>query len=227
MSTPTAPSAGRETALLTALLRPFAPAAEPGEVALARVVANQVASPELDLAALVAQWLSGREQLSLSPGVRAALSHLANHGAPAPEQPGLAGLGAAMVCLPLVARHGSSDRNLVSGAYHVARLLDSDPVAHWQAVGVSVATACFLRGQRDVIPEVLGAFRANEAPAGLADVTRRVPIWSRPKDDGAGDFEQLLWCLHHFREASRVTAGVADRGPIVLRLAEAMVAARA
>ncbi|MFN0181959.1 MAG: ADP-ribosylglycohydrolase family protein [Gemmatimonadales bacterium] len=226
MSPPTAPSSSRETALLTALLRPFAPAAEPGEVALARAVASQIPSPELDLGALVEQWLRGREQLILTPGVRVALDHLANHGAPAPEQPGIAGLGAAVVCLPLVVRHGGSDRNLVSGAYHVARLVDSDPVAHWQAVGVSVATACFLRGQRDVVPEVLGAFRANDAPAGLADVTRRVPIWSRPEGEVAGDFEQLLWSLHHFREASRVTAGVADRGPIVLRLAEAMVAAR-
>ena len=224
----TPPPDVRRQAFLAALLAPGdGAAAEPGELVLGRVLAEQMSSPELDLAALVSRWTALRGVEALSEGVRQALDEMAATGAPPTEAvPGMGGLAPALACLPLVGRVWASEINVASGAYHLARLLHSDPTAHWQAVGLSVATACFLQGVRDPIPDVIGALRANQAPEAVTEAARRVPVWSRPPGRRPGDFEELLWCLYHVREPARVSEALAGRGPIVLRLAFAMAAAR-
>jgi hypothetical protein len=85
------------------------------------------------------------------------------------------GLGAALVTLPLVLRTYLSNQNVLTGAYHLAALLDPHPVGQWAAVAVSVAAACFLRGRSDFVADLIEALRENEAPSELVAMARRLP----------------------------------------------------
>lgn len=225
MMTPPAASSAAGS-LVAALVEPFAGPDQPGEAVLAGIVADRMTDPEIDLAAIVSAWITAPIDGRVSPNVAAGLASLRESGCPPMDAPGPESLAAALVVLPAVSRTWPNDRNVISGAYHLARLLDPDPANQWRAVGVSLATACFLRGQRDPVPEIAAAFRANDAPPELALAVSRVPVWGRPQGATPGDFEALLWCLHHERYGPRFPESLAGRGPIVHRLARAMHVAR-
>lgn len=222
----TTPAIARTESLLAALIEPFPGPDSPGELLLTRILADRLTAPEINLAAIVSDWIAAPIVGQLSPNVAGGLRSLRETGCPPVDAPGPESLAAAMVVLPLVTRTWPNDRNVISGAYHLAKLLDPDPANQWRAVGVSLATACFLRGQRDPVPEIATAFRANGAPPELAAAIGRVPVWARPQGVTPGDFEALMWCLQHELHGPRFPQSLGSRGAVVHRLARAMHVAR-
>jgi hypothetical protein len=103
--------------------------------------------------------------------------------------------GALVRFLPLAVIASGSPTNLVSGTYHLAALVDPDPVTLWSAVAVNVAAARFLHGRKDFIADLIEALRANQAPDPVLAAVRRVPLES-PAALGQLDPARPLDCAH-------------------------------
>jgi len=213
--------ADRGRAILASL---FPEPAPPGEYALALALLEEGQGQSLDFGRLVARWVDHQAGPFECPAVAASVAGLAQFGAPPTAAATGPGLGAALVTLPFVARLAGHPRNLVAGLYHLARLLDPDPVADFSAVAVGVTAACFLGGRRDFVPDVLEVLIGNDAPPPLIEEVRRVPVWRRaepgpgadPVEAAVGRLGTLLWGVRHDPE------GWADRlagsGPSAVRL---------
>jgi hypothetical protein len=208
------------------------PSPGPPELALATAVARGLAKPELDLAMVVASWVGFPDRSRYAPEIAGSLEALEKTGRPAPEHAFGPGLAASLICLPLVLRSYSSNVNVVSGAYHVARLLDPHPVGQWASVAVSVVTACFLQGRSDFAADLIEVLRANEAPPALLTMARGVPVrrvvgledrTTNGIEDQLGDVLSVVYRTTNRAAASR---GMAGRGPILQRIGEAMLGAR-
>ncbi len=146
-----------------------------------------------------------------------ALTWLRDTDAPPPSLavPGASALAAALPA----ALTAASPRTMTAGAFHTARLLDPDPDACLAAVAVVVAAARLLEGSRDLLPEVLGLLRANQAPAPLFDRFLAIPRDPRaeppiPRGATAGAVDVAVWVLwqvhHRPRSAEALTAMVAS-----------------
>lgn len=187
-----------------------------------------VADPELDVGRLVAGWTANRDLPGIDAVIRGSLRYLAEQGAPIPVGEGPGGVEAAVVTLPLVLRTWASNANVVSGAYHLSAVLDPSPVGRAVAVGVSVVAACFLRGRRDFVPDLIEALKHNEAPPELVAEARRAPIWARPDRAPSGPVEsigELFWALHHLG-GTKAAAHLARCEASVGLLSGALVGAR-
>ena len=177
------------------------------DVALAIILAEELVQPDVDLRRLAHRWVAWARDDGRGIGdwTRTALAHLATHDSPPAESGGRATNGAVSRCLPVALRTFGSPRNLVSGTLHTAALTHPDPRCGWSAVAVNVAAACFLRGRRDFVPEVIEALRANEADAAVLDAVRRVPLLRRDElgiagaapNDAVTCMTVALWFAHH------------------------------
>ncbi len=204
--------------------------AGPPELRLARLVALEIGEPDVDLHRLVRRWTREPVSPELSSEMRGAVEWLANREPPPPDLGLPPGIGAALITIPLALRTYPSGQNVVSGAYHVARLLDPHPVGQWAAVAVSVVTACFLRGRGDFAPDLIEALRENDAPSGLLAMARRIPTGIRPEPGSGVGVEGLLEAVLE-AVARRSTADPAAIGhrapdPRAIRLAAALIGAR-
>jgi ADP-ribosyl-[dinitrogen reductase] hydrolase len=193
---------------LSEVLRQDTPASPyDDDVALAIILAEELVQPDVDLRRLAHRWIAWARDDGRGVGdwTRTALAHLATHDSPPAESGGRATNGAVSRCLPVALRTFGSPRNLVSGTLHTAALTHPDPRCGWSAVAVNVAAACFLRGRRDFVPEVIEALRANEADAAVLDAVRRVPLLRRDElciagaaaNDAVTCMTVALWFAHH------------------------------
>src|SRR4051794_11924627 len=185
------------------LLLGLAAAGAPVDAALAEILGEEILGARLDLERLAHRWAArGATEPGLDPWTRSAFGHIAQHGSPPVQTDGSAGDGPLAFCLPVALAARSTPRNLVSGSFHMALLTHPEPRSAWATVAINVAAARLLLGKRDVLPEVLEVLRANEAPAELTDMLRRVPFLRReelPAPDGSAATTATiaLWLAHH------------------------------
>jgi ADP-ribosyl-[dinitrogen reductase] hydrolase len=114
----------------------------------------------------------------------------------------------------------SQPANLISGTYHTAVLTHPDERCAWGAVAVNVAAACFLRGRRDFIGDVIESLASNNAPAELLAAVRRVPLERRDDLPVAGPsagyvvhgVEIALWFAYHEPDLERGLLWLANAG---------------
>ena len=192
------------------------------DVALAVILAEELVQTEVDLRRLAHRWVGWAREDGRGIGewTRTALAHVATHDSPPASSGGVATNGAVSRCLPVALRTFGSPRNLVAGTLHTAALTHPDPRCGWSAVAVNVAAACFLRGRRDFVPEVIEALRMNDAPPEVTDAVRRVPLLARRELqlEGAGANSALtcmtvaLWFAHHEPLLERGLIDLANSG---------------
>jgi len=147
-------------------------------------------------------WLEG-DGLEAGPVLVAALEHLREFDAPVAELPAHNATALA-AALPAALASGSP-RAMISGAFHVARMLDPDERTGLSTVAMVVAAAELLDGHRDFVAEVVAALRANDAPADLVEALRAIPRDPRtPPPIPRGDCPDVvqvtswvMWQLHH------------------------------
>lgn len=177
------------------------------DVAMAVRLAEELLEPELDLARLGRRWIAWARTDGRGIGnwTRTALDFLERNGRPIPDSMGQAGNGAVMRCLPVALAGASMPDRLVDRAFWTATLTHPDPRAAWPAVAVAVAAAGYLRGERDVIPEVLEVLQRRGALEEVLAAVRRVPGERRedlPITGAAAGYavhcmEIALWAAHH------------------------------
>ncbi len=203
-----------------------------GEQVLGSMLLEELSRPDFELGRVVARWVENLDRPFECPVVARSLAELARTGAPPAKAAFGPGLGAAVVALAGAARLFQTPRNLVSGIYHLARLLDPHPVGGYSAVAVGVAASRLLQGKRDFVPEVLDVLLANEAPEHLIGEIRRAPVWVRTMPTGgpAAAPEALLgtvfWALHHLASAPRVLDALVPLGPLARTIGRALLGAR-
>ncbi len=206
-----------------------------GEQVLGRLLVEELSRPDFELGRVVAQWVGTVDRSFECPVVARSLAELGRTGAP-PVDPAIGpGLGAALVTLAGAGRLFQTPRNLVSGVYHLACLLDPHPVGQYSAVAAGVAAGRFLQGKRDFVPEVLDVLLANQAPDRLIAEVRRAPVWVRSNRSesaeglpGAAEAEVgfVFWALHHLGSATRVLEALASVGPLARTIGRALLGAR-
>jgi ADP-ribosylglycohydrolase len=150
------------------------------------MLAEELAAGRRDLRAVAQRWVERHlaRPHDTPPETAAALAHLAQHDAP-PSQAAGRGSDPLVRALPVALAAHDVPRTLVSATYHLVALTHPDPVVQWAAVAVNVALGRLLAGQRDFVPEVIEALRANGAPAEVLATARAVPL-PRYEDPGPG-----------------------------------------
>jgi len=214
-------AAGALVGLAAGRLRTRGPGAD-GGLALARILADELAAGRRDLQGLAHRWVAFHvaEPSAIDPETGAALAHLARHDTP-PSRAAGRGSDPLVRSIPVALAAYDVPRTLVSATYHIAALTHPDPLVAWSAVAVNVALACLLEGKRDFVPDVIEALRANEVPEPLLAAVRRVPLPARavPADDGAvpgqalADAEAALRLAYHEPRLDRGLDGLAAGGP--------------
>ena len=199
-----------------------------GEQILAALLAEELSANQLEFGRVVSRWVAVADQPFGCPVVARSLAELARTGAPPSDSGFGPGLGAAVVTLGGVARLFQTPRNLVSGVYHLARLLDPDPVGTFVAVAAGVAAGRLLEGKRDFVPEVLDVLLSNQAPDEVIAEVRRASVWARSKAVMGGPAAELgaaLWAVHHFGQASQAIQALAPLSPLGRLVGLALVGA--
>jgi ADP-ribosylglycohydrolase len=189
-----------------------------GGLALARVLAEELAAGRRDLRSL-AHWWVARYQAdprAIDPETAAALAHLARHDAP-PSQAAGPGSDPLVRALPVALAAHDAPRTLVSATYHVAALTHPEPLVAWSAVAINVALARFLQGKRDFVPDVIEALRNNDVPEVLLAAVRRVPLRAaagEPSQPGLAlaDAEAALRLAYHESVLDRGLRAAAEPG---------------
>jgi ADP-ribosylglycohydrolase len=197
------------------------PGGASGALALARILAEELAGGHTDLQALAFRWV---ERYRADPGglddeTAAALEYLDAYRAPPHDAPGR-GSGPLARTLPVALAALGSPRNLVSATYHIAALTHPDPRPAWSAVAVNLALAQLIGGARDFIPGVLEALRGNDVPPELTAAIRRVPLERRERlppvaragRDAVAATEIALWLAHHEPRVDRALDWLAGDG---------------
>jgi len=213
------------------------PGEGPGELRLAVELAEELLRPEVDLARLADGWVRAVRDGAWGLGrrTRAALEHLGLHGTPPLKPEADEGDPGPLVrALPIALATYRQPRNLVSGTYHTVLLTHPDPHTPWSAVAINVAAAGFVAGHRDVLPDVIEALRANDAPIDLLGVLRRIPFIPRDEagrapDPAVSETEVVLWTVHHDprgAQALAVVGGGAPGGSLRAALVGALIGAR-
>ena len=152
-------------------------AAPDGSLALARILAEELAAGRRDLRELAHRWIERvrADARGVDGETAAALAHLARHDEP-PARAAGQGSDPLVRCLPVALAAFDAPRTLVSATYHIAALTHPDPLVAWSAVAVNVVLARFLQGRRDFVPDVVEALRNNDVPPELLARVRRVPL---------------------------------------------------
>jgi hypothetical protein len=194
-----------------------------GGLALARILAEELAAGRRDLQSLAHRWVARHlsDPRDIDPETSAALAHIARHDAP-PSQAAGQGSDPLVRTLPVALAAYDAPRILVSASYHIAALTHPDPVVAWAGVAVNVALARFLQGKRDFVPDVVEALRNNAVPEELLAAVRRVPLPARdmsPEGDSSsglavGDAEAALRLAYHEPVLERGLRAVAAPGPV-------------
>jgi ADP-ribosyl-[dinitrogen reductase] hydrolase len=192
------------------------------DLALTVLLAEELLEAEVDLRRLALRWAEWAEQdgRGIGPWTRTALRHIRQHDSPPGSTGGQAGNGVLSRCLPVALRTFGTPPNLISGSYHTAVLTHPDERCGWGAVAINVAAACFLRGRRDFIGDVLEALTSNAAPAELCDAIRRVPLERREELSITGPeagyvvhgVETALWFAYHEPNLERGLQWLATAG---------------
>lgn len=225
-------AAGRRLALV---------GAPDGGLALARILAEELASGRRDLRELARRWVAQlrAHPLGIDSETSAALAHLALHDAPPARAAGM-GSDVLVRTVPVALAAWSAPATLVSATYHIAALTHPEPAVAWSAVAVNVALARFLRGGRDFVPEVIDALRNNAVPDALLAAVRQVPLPAAagPRGqsvtagdalpDAIADAETALRLAYHEPRFERGLEGLADGPAAAARagLAGALLGAR-
>jgi len=207
------------------------------DVALAALVAEELCESEADLHRLADRWIGWwrRDGRGLDARTAEALEHIALHDAPV--QTALPDDDAPLArCLPLAVPACRQPRNLVSGTYHIVLLTHPDPRSAWAAVAINVAAAGFLRGRRDIIPDVIEVLQANDAPPDLLGRVRRVPFLERsdvergrPGGGAVATAELVLWLAYHELSFERALVWLVNRDGVtatVVAVAGGLLGAR-
>lgn len=222
-------TAARADGLLAGLFPPSLP--RPGEAALMNILDDELRQTAPDFGRLASRWGKASDGCEC-PVVARAVRWLEQHGMPAPDEAFGPGLGAAVVTVGMAARLAHQPRNLYSGVYHAARLLDPSALG-WFAALVAAATArCFLQARRDFVADVLDVLLSNDAPGDLVARLRQVPVWSRPSDAGepvhevVRELDQILRTLYHQGAPERARQEIERLSPSARRLGRGLLAAR-
>jgi ADP-ribosylglycohydrolase len=151
-----------------------------GTLALAAILAEELAAGQRDLRELAHRWVGwhAAHPGEIDPETGMALAHLARHDSPPSEAPG-EGSDPLARTLPVALATFRAPRVLVSATYHIAALTHPAPIVAWSAVAVNVALARYLLGKRDFVPDVIEALRGNDVPDELLAAVRRVPLPER------------------------------------------------
>lgn len=200
-----------------------------GEQLLAGVLHEALSSGDLDLGRVIGGWVALADRPFECPVVARSLAELKQSGAPPVLGSFGPGLGAAVVTLAGAVSLFQTPRNLVSGVYHLARLLDPHPVGAFAAVAAGVAAGRLLEGHRDFVPAVLDVLLANHAPERLIVEVRRAPVWVRPTatdETPEAELGRVFWALHHLGQAPQVLDALAPVGPLGRTLGRALLGAR-
>jgi hypothetical protein len=154
---------------------PPPPGRRRGATALADALLAQLAQGGVDLHRLAHEWVQWWESdgFGADGPLGEALGHLREFDAP-PDQLSAGNIAALAATLP-AALTAASPRGMVSGTFHVARLLDPDPLTGLASVAVVVAGATLLEGRQDFVADVIAVLRANDAPPRLLDPVRHLP----------------------------------------------------
>ena len=192
------------------------------DLALTLILAEELLEADVDLHRLAVQWAEWAERDGRGIGIwtRTALRHIRTHDSPPASTGGQAGNGTISRCLPVALRTYAQPANLISGTYHTAVLTHPDERCAWGAVAVNVAAACFLRGRRDFIGDVIEALVSNQAPAELLAAVRRVPLEKREELPVVGPsagyvvhgVEIALWFAYHEPKLERGLVWLANAG---------------
>lgn len=189
-----------------------------GGLALARILAEELAAGRRDLRALAHRWVGrhAEDARDIDPETAAALAHLARHDAP-PSRAAGQGSDPLVRALPVALAAHAAPRTLVSATYHVVALTHPEPLVAWSAVAVNVALARFLQGKRDFVPDVVEALRNNDVPETLLAAVRRVPLPAgagEPSGPGSAvaDAEAALRLAYHEPVLERGLRGVGVEG---------------
>lgn len=176
------------------------------DTALAVITAESLAPGQIDLRAMAHRAVAWRQRDGRGIGdwTRRALDHIATHDAPPADSGGRATNGSLARCIPIALATLATPKNLVSGSWHVARLLHPDERCAWGAVAINVAASRLLSGYRDFVPEVIDVLRANDAPPELVEAVRRVPLSRKDALPVTADpgyvvhtVEIALWFAYH------------------------------
>ena len=192
------------------------------DVAFSIVLAEELLRQPVDLKRLADRWIAWADAdgRGLGSRTRQALDHLRDYSAPLASGDDGAGSGAVAHCLPVALATLHSPRNLVSATYHIAALTHPEPHSAWSAVALNVAAARFLHGARDFVPDVIEMLRANDAPAELLAVVRRVPLVGRqalpvdlpPTGSAVQCLEVAFWLAYHEPVLERALVWLVNAG---------------
>jgi hypothetical protein len=143
-------------------------------IALADSLLGELVGGGVDLRRMSRSWVTWyrSDGLDADPITAMALQHLEEFDAPTDQLPQPSAIAIA-AALP-AALAAASPRAMVSGTFHVARMLDPRPETGLVATAIVVAAAALIDGQRDVLPEAVTFLRANDAPAALVEQFRAV-----------------------------------------------------
>jgi ADP-ribosylglycohydrolase len=209
----------------------------PAATALADALLEEFTHGGVDLRRLASRWVAWwrEDGFEAGPLLGAALSQIAEFDAPAATLP--APGSAPMVAALPAALASATPATMVSGAFHVARLLDPSEEAGLCAVAAVLTGSRLLEGSRDFIPDVLALLRTNRASEELVEAVRvvpRDPRTSPPFPEGeepapVATLSWLLWQLQHRPRGVELLREVTLRGgvsPFVGALLGALVGAR-
>ena len=212
-------------------------ARRPAAVALGDALLAEFLDGGVDLHRLARRWLDweGEAGMSLPAPVSEALAHLREFDAPAPHLavPNVTALAAALPA----AIAGASPRAMVSGTFHVARLLDPGESTALCAVALTVAASIFLEGRRDFIADVISLLRANAAGEEMLERVRSIARDRRavpelPRGGSPDPVATTVWALwqahHRVRgvDAMHEVAAAGDADPAVGAVAGGLLGAR-
>jgi hypothetical protein len=207
-----------------------------GGLALARILAEELAAGRRDLRALAHRWIAHARSHpdGMDRETGDALAHVDRHDSP-PSRAAGEGSDPLVRTVPVALAAFDAPRALVSATYHIAALTHPEPVVAWSAVAVNVAIARFLQGKRDFVGDVIEALRENHAPESLLSAVRRVPIpvgSADPRSPGRAldDAEAALRLAYHEPLLERGLVALAGGGPSFAGragLAGALLGARA
>lgn len=209
----------------------------PAAVALGDGLLEEFLEGGVDLRRLSGRYLAWwrEDGFEAGPLLEAALAQMAEFDAPAATLPA-AGTAPLVAALP-AALASATPATMVSGAFHVARLLDPSEQAALAAVALVVTASRLLDGQRDFIPDVLALLRSNRAPEAMLEAVRAVPRDPRrappapngEEPDPTTTLAWLLWQLQHRPRGVEALTEMVQRGglsPLVGSLFGAMIGAR-
>lgn len=206
-------------------------------VALAEALVEEFRTGGVDLHRLAGRWTSWHRSdgFGADPVLVEALAHLEEYDAPADH---LSHANAAALAAALPAAFASaSPRAMMTGAFHVARLLDPDRATGLAAVQLVLAASLLIEGRRDVIGDVITAMRINQAPPAILDTLQRIareprvppPLPSGSVPDPVAVAAWALWNVQHAPRGVEVLEDLTSRAvesPVVGAIAGALLGAR-